>query len=164
MAILTYKFGDVLEQKYENPTIIVHVCNNIGKWGAGFTRALSNRCARPERVFRYASENKSPEQLLGETSFASLQAVPPLVVANMVAQNGIKSKSNPVPINYDALSKCLSYVGEVAIRTQFDIAGPRFGSDRAGGDWKIIEKIIMSELVIKGVNVTIYTLSAEKIC
>jgi hypothetical protein len=41
--------GDATAPAGSGPRVIVHVCNDVGKWGRGFVLALSRKWAEPER-------------------------------------------------------------------------------------------------------------------
>lgn len=145
--------------------LILHVTNcNLG-WGLGFVLALSRRWPvslldmSPEYVYRHGA----PESVtLGKIQV--VQVEPSLCVVNMCAQSGYKHAGNPVPLDYRALIECmklvLDHVRELESRgLSVTVAGPKFGSDLAGGDWQLIEKILDRVLVQSGVPVTIYTLT-----
>ena len=48
---IKYVVGDATSPQVEEntPFIIVHVCNNKNRWGAGFVKALSSKWKQPER-------------------------------------------------------------------------------------------------------------------
>lgn len=45
---MNFLIGDATEPVAEGNKIICHICNDIGKWGAGFVLALSKRWYQPE--------------------------------------------------------------------------------------------------------------------
>jgi hypothetical protein len=149
IIMIHYLKGDATEPIGDGKKYIIHCCNDIGAWGSGFVLALSRKWKEPERVFRGAGRLK-----LGEIQFASVED--DIIVVNMCAQHGIRSYNNPKPIRYDALEECLNKVAVSAIDSDATIHGPRFGSDRAGGDWRIIEALINKCLCDKGLDVYIY--------
>ena len=73
---------------------------------------------------------------------------------NMIAQQGVRSRSNPKPIKYDALAKCLSRIPEYALKSQ-RIIMPKIGTGFAGGDWKTISRLIEDHL--KDYRVVVFT-------
>ncbi len=81
---------------------------------------------------------------LGQVQFVTVE--PQLRVANMCAQHGYLSASNPTPIQYDALRACLRCIADEAGATGASIHMPRIGSGLAGGDWPTIETIVGEEL------------------
>ena len=77
--------------------VIVHCCNDEGKWGAGFVLALSKRDNGPEMVYR-----RGPFEL------GTVKIVPfaedNLFVANIIGQHltGVDELGNS-PVRYDAI-------------------------------------------------------------
>ena len=85
-----------------------------------------------------------------------------VTVVNMIGQStpggetfqiGTRKHYFP-PIRYESLTECLFRVAALYQDQNVNIVGPKFGAGLAGGDWKIIEKII-NEV---GLNITIYEL------
>jgi O-acetyl-ADP-ribose deacetylase (regulator of RNase III) len=158
-GLLRYVEGDATVPISAGHRLIIHVCNDIGKWGSGFVLALSKRWAKTKEEYKmwYISQNNFK---LGEVQEVSVQS--DTIVVNMIAQHGIgKDEDGNPPIRYDALEKCLDQVGELACDYRSRIHGPRFGADRACGDWEKIEKLIKERLIKRGINVTIYDLPEE---
>ena len=89
MAI-QYLVGDATRPVGDGAKIIVHVCNDIGKWGRGFVLAVSRRWPEPERVFK-ALFKAGEESQLGDVQF--VQVDPGITVANVIGQHGIASRS-----------------------------------------------------------------------
>jgi hypothetical protein len=127
--------------------LIPHVCNNINVFGAGFAGAVS-------RHFPIAKENYhllGKQNVLGYVQFIevakSKEYNHKIIIANMIAQNGTISKSNPRPLNYYSLAKCMANVN-LYIHQNFDsenrvqIHAPKFGCGLAGGNWNFIEDLI----------------------
>lgn len=151
---ITYTVGDATVPQGEGVKIIMHVCNNVGAWGAGFVLALSKRWSEPKDCFQdwTKTEDYHLQQVMlcpvGDDTY----------VANMVAQNGLKSATNPVPLDYFALEICLERVRRMAEELQASVHCPKIGAGLAGGDWEIVEKLIEKHLTEKGTSVTVYTL------
>ena len=148
---INYVIGDATNPQGEGKKIICHICNDIGAWGAGFVLALSNKWTYPEDFYR--SRQHYP---LGHVDILTLPTEKDMYVANMIAQHGTGYSSDGVsPIRYKALIQALVRVNEVATELGAGLHMPRIGSGLAGGDWKIIAKII--EIIVK-VDVTVYDL------
>jgi O-acetyl-ADP-ribose deacetylase (regulator of RNase III) len=150
--MITYIIGDATNPVGDGNKIICHCCNNIGKWGAGFTGALSKRWNQPELEFRRRYSEGHFE--LGRVQF--VKVADDIVVANMIGQHGITWHDGVPPIRYNALVECLSIVANRAKRTTASIHAPRFGSALAGGKWETIERMINS--IFSTIPVTIYDL------
>jgi hypothetical protein len=149
---LTYLKGDATYPQTGNACVIPHICNDWGLWGSGFVIAVSKRWEGPER--RYKATFKRSGLYLGMTQ--SVLVEDDKYVYNMVAQHGTISRDNPRPLSYDALYECLTSLCAFAKKNSLEVHAPKFGSDRAGGSWAIIEEMIMETLVRKGVKVFIY--------
>lgn len=145
--MIHYKIGDATKPEGSGLKIIAHVCNDVGAWGAGFTKALDKISDRPRLAYR-----RMPK-IMGELSFAVV-SLGGLMVVNMIAQQGLRSRNNPVPLCYMTLSDCLKDLRAVAMGNNATVHMPQIGSGLAGDDWEKIEGIIEEEL--RDVDVTIY--------
>lgn len=149
---LTYVVGDATEPQGPGKKVIVHCCNNIGAWGAGFVLALSRKWPEPEWAYRHTADIS-----LGTVQYVRVEK--DIIVANLVGQEGVGNWSGPLalpPVRYDAFYQGLTDVW-------YNHAGrsvhmPRMGAGLAGGNWTIIEEIIKDTLVSKGMDVTVYDL------
>lgn len=149
---IQYLNGDATSPYSGGPVIIAHICNDLGGWGRGFVLAINRRWKKPELEYR---------AWYGKSSFAlgkiQVIRVEPMVwVANMIAQHGFRSATNPSPIRYDALRECLGAVRITAKARLADVHMPRIGCGLAGGKWEQIESIIEEVLSAAGVSVTVY--------
>lgn len=156
---LEYKKGDVLNFDTDKPTVIIHIVNNMGGWGAGFVIALSNKWEEPEQAYLESEHN------LGDVGFVKIPQTN-VVVANMCAQILGYVNGKP-PIRYEALEECLNKVGEFITKENvfngdkgnYVIRCPKIGAGLAGGDWNIISKMLQDILVEKfGINTTVFEL------
>lgn len=157
-GLLRYKVGDATNPHGGGHKLLIHVCNDIGAWGAGFVMALSKRWAKPQDEYRrwYRSQNKFK---LGEIQSVDVQS--DIAVINMIAQRdiGVGADGTP-PIRYDALRMCLDKVGELAYQKNSSVHAPRFGCGLAKGNWDEIEPLVKELIICRGINVTIYDLPA----
>lgn len=171
--MINYVTGDATQPQSEGNKLIIHVSNDIGAWGAGFVMALSKRWKEPERYYHswfnpkrqflmFVDDSRSVGGCQTSTLSPKLGSVQTvwvddgLYVINMIGQRGVISRENPIPLDYQALEKCLDMVAHEARRLTASVHGPRFGAGLAGGDWNKIEAMIQKCLVDKGVPVTIY--------
>ena len=82
MPKIRYIKGDATRPTVPGNKIIAHICNDQGKWGAGFVLAVSSRWKQPEESYRECPE---------EWRLGVVQVVPvedQISVANMIAQHG----------------------------------------------------------------------------
>lgn len=142
----------------EDARFLLHVCNNVGKWGAGFVKAISKEWPQPEQHYRNWF-NRDRTLRLGQIQTVYVEDN--LYVVNLIGQEGIRSDFDKTPpIRYDALCRGMTTLAEEAYKfgNTFTIHAPRLGNGLAGGDWRIIEAIINVTLIDKGIDVTIYDL------
>jgi hypothetical protein len=150
----------VIEPEFSGLVIIPHICNNVGRFGAGFAKAVANKY--PDVKMRY--KLLKGQYNLGDCQFVLINTTgqPIIVVCNMIAQNGLISNSNQSPIKYEALIKCMIKVREYIINTGHiqlaSIHCPRFGSGLAGGNWDFIKILIKEIWCDYGIPVTVYCL------
>lgn len=146
---------------------IAHVCNNVGAWGAGFTRGLSNWYPEAERAFRLWADPRRGGRVhttSGRYALGEIQAVPvermDVYVANMVAQAGIGPSPTP-RLDYKALEVCLGYLAVAApVASGGVVLVPRLGCGLAGGSWAKVEPLLAKHLT--GVRVVVCTRPGEK--
>jgi len=158
--IVSYREGDATMPVAEGNKIIVHICNDAGKWGKGFVLAISRRWKTPEQVYRaaFAVEN-TPS--LGDVLFVPVAG--DVTVANLIGQAGVRlvlKKGGKPPIRYDAVRKGLRSVAELARTTMASVHMPQIGCGLAGGRWEEIEPIIVEELAEQGIPVVVYDFRA----
>lgn len=147
--MIKYIKGDATAPIGDGVKIIVHVCNNIGAWGAGFVLALSKKWSEPER--RYKQMNKvfngidldTIPYVLGDYEIVRVDV--DISVANIIGQEGVGVKPNqPPPIRYYAVHHALKDIATHAKLLNGSIHMPRIGCGLAGGDWTIMEAVIKS--------------------
>lgn len=155
-GLIRFVKGDATNPQGSNTRYILQIVNNEGKYGAGFSGALSRRWPKVESEYRKWWREKFGKLVLGDIQI--IQILSDLVVINMVAQNGIVGENNPKPIDYIALQKCLSKAGDEISKYNSSVHMPRIGAGLAMGNWEEIEKLIEQELLKRGINVTVYDL------
>jgi len=134
---LHYVNGDATAVSPAGKTIIAHICNDQGGWGKGFVLAISARWPEPEQEYRKAA---AVGLTLGSTQVVQVRAT--TWVANMIAQHGHASVSNPVAVRYDALENCLVALRGEAVALTAEVHMPRIGTGLGGGSWGMIEPML----------------------
>jgi O-acetyl-ADP-ribose deacetylase (regulator of RNase III) len=156
--MITYLQGDATSPQTKGPKLIVHICNDAGKWGAGFVLAVTRRWHRPEEMYRRWYQDRYPVIIhdtdhvvmtsgrfqLGETQLVQVQQG--LYIVNMVAQSGTRTGPKGPPIRYGALDDCLGTVASYVESFQASVHMPRIGTGLAGGKWDQIEPLIQKRL------------------
>src|SRR6267154_2491317 len=97
MPSIQYVTGDATRPSGQGRKIIAHVCNDQGRWGKGFVRAISARWPESEKVYRAWFDEKVGFEL-GAVQFIEVEQE--TLVANMIGQHGIKDKDGVPPIRY----------------------------------------------------------------
>jgi hypothetical protein len=131
--------------------LVPHVCNNIDAFGAGFAGAV----ARKYPLVKDNYHMLGPSFLRKNLGYSQFITIPNqlknnsrIVFCNMIAQNGIVSRSNKRPINYLALCRCMVSVSKFIKENnnkqdnRIQIHAPKFGSGLAGGNWGFISYLI----------------------
>ncbi|WP_281986446.1 macro domain-containing protein [Aquimarina aggregata] len=155
MKRINYLKGDATAPQAKGAKIVVHICNNLGGWGKGFVLAISKRWAEPEKSYRQWHRNRAKNDFeLGAIQVVKVSEY--IYVGNMIAQQGMKTGSNGVPIRYEAVKTCLEKIALEAEKLDASIHMPRIGCGLAGGKWQRIEPIIEETLIQKGINVFVY--------
>lgn len=158
---IRYVVGDATQPIGDGTKVIVHCCNDIGAWGAGFVKALSKRWPEPELLYRDWYQDRKPNRLpLG--AWQPVWIDPSLCVINLIGQEGIRiSKEGVPPVRYDAINRGLMSIGDWAMRKGASIHMPRIGCGLAGGEWSQIEPMIERAFISRGVPVTVYDLEGK---
>ena len=173
MGKIHYIIGDAtlpIETDAEN-RLIVHCCNSLGAWGAGFVVPLGNRYPLAKEGYKkYIDENKGIS-ILGEVN--EVKVADNIYVENLIGQSFLYKKPNgEIPCDYNAIEtgfhniirKWFSYSSTIhKVKQNFSIHMPRIGCGLAGGDWKTIENIIYKTFIdIADVDVYVYDLKEQK--
>jgi O-acetyl-ADP-ribose deacetylase (regulator of RNase III) len=155
MTSIRFLKGDATSPQAKGVKIIAHVCNDRGKWGKGFVKALSARWPEPEQAYRAWHRGRARNDFaLGSVQFVQVERH--TWVANMVGQHGVRGGSRTPPIRYEAVGECLGKVAEKAMELNASVHIPRIGCGLAGGKWERIEPLIARALCERGISVTVY--------
>lgn len=180
MKAITYLKGDATVPRFVNgaTTVICHCCNAFGGWGRGFVIPLGLKYPQAKIDYinfcrPYQTSNVKRNELMGSVCLSKVNDN--LYVANLIGQYyysknqrdysqtfGVEPEFLPTQngrfVSYDSIRlgfrKLVSLMNEV----KFSVQMPKMGCGLAGGDWKIIEKIIIAELCSNDIEVTIYEL------
>ncbi len=166
---LNYVKGDATKPVGEGKKLILHIVNDENAWGSGFVIAINKAfgTGKGSPVGNYHSWAKD-EQLvditgrfkLGQVQFVDVGN--DTVVVNMIAQSTPGGYNGFPPIRYQSLEECLLRIRERIVKYldkggKISLHGPKFGSERAGGSWLEIEKIIKRVFKDVDVEFTIYS-------
>lgn len=134
MAKINYIIGDATQPlvRKEEKSIIVHCCNALGAWGAGFVVPLGRRYPNARKA--YIDYIKSGNVKLGDV--IEVQVDENIYIDNLIGQFYVGRKPNgEPPIEYNAI-----YDGFITNidrwknkQMPFTIHMPRIGCGLAGG-------------------------------
>lgn len=157
---MQYIKGDATRPIGQDNKLIIHICNNINRWGRGFVTALSAKWPKTKKDYHnwmQGNINNAPKAKLGQVQF--INVTKDIYVANMIAQHGIRPINGVPPIRYESLKECLQTVRSwLSHQNNFSVHMPKIGAGLAGGDWDIISKIIQEELVDHKITTHVYIL------
>lgn len=167
-ATLQVVDGDATNPQADGVKFIIHCCNDVGAWGAGFVLALSQKWPATKQRYHSWYLQTSVKDATGPFKLGHVQFVPvedDVVVCNMIGQRGVAPQNGEPPIRYAAIEACLEKVREkieavkqAAPETVMSVHCPKFGAGLAGGEWKTIESLLRKEMVENGISVTVYEL------
>jgi O-acetyl-ADP-ribose deacetylase (regulator of RNase III) len=134
--------------------IIVHGCNCQGVMGAGIAAQVKKRYPGAYQVYRDKYESKETLSgvncglKLGDITWAEVEPNKFIVNANTQYSCGGDKRY----VDYEALANCFEKIKSFAddvdtVReVELDVVFPMIGAGLAGGNWKIIETIILETL------------------
>lgn len=128
---------------------IVHQVNCHGVMGAGFAKQIKEKYPECYRAYREHSLLHSPDNLLG-TVF--IWDSPEITIFNMYSQ--LDYGVGKCQINYRAMQAALSNIRQ-QYPTQIILAPYKIGCGLAGGDWKIVEKILVTYHIQTSKNIVL---------
>ncbi len=153
--MIQYVKGDATQPQGPGHKYIIHICNILGGWGAGFVLAVSQKWRKPEMAYRNWFRDQR-NFTLGQVQFINVES--DITVVNMLAQETIRrTRLDPSAIHLGALNECLEKVLK-EVGPNDSIHAPRLGAGLGGAKWEDIEALLMKNLVNNNVPVTIYDL------
>jgi|LakMenE18May11ns_1017448.scaffolds.fasta_scaffold9835953_2 O-acetyl-ADP-ribose deacetylase (regulator of RNase III) len=145
----------VLNSSEDEPQVMLHVCNNKGVMGSGIALQVKNLI--PDAYYTY-KEFESGFKFglqLGTISVCHN-------VINLHAQDGYGRGIRH--LDYEALYKCLEKAAVYLKSAGIERVGVpyRMGSDRAGGDWRIVSAMLETVFTYgNNPHITLYVYELE---
>lgn len=156
---INIEFGDATKPRGKGIKIIAQVVNTSGGLGFGFGKSLSKNYPVVKDALKKWKDDRSNFKL-GQSQL--IQVSRDTFVYQMLAQKGLFTKNDQIPLDYESLQICLASLREESQRLNADVFMPLIGSGQAKGKWEVIEGMIYTELVNQGIKVNIYLLNAQK--
>ena len=158
-GFLRYGVGDATRLAFGGCSrkYLVHVVNCAGRWGAGFSGAVSKRWPFVETTYRrYWRKYR-----MGDVQQVSVGGR--ATVVNLFGQANVRTPRVPKPISYGAVRKGLDALGRIILKRggTATVHMPRIGCGLAGGDWEEVRRIVVEELVERRVRVYVYDLPGK---
>lgn len=143
----------VLSSEDNTPQVMLHVCNNAGVMGSGIALQVKNQIPAAYRAY------KEYESQWGVIHLGTISMCENVI--NLHSQDGYGK--NRRHLDYEALYRSLEKAAIHIERNNIERVGIpyRMGSDRAGGDWRIVMAMVDSVFTYGKnpyVNVNIYKL------
>lgn len=173
--MITYCIGDATAPRgsIDDVKVIVHCCNDVGGWGAGFVKALEAKwpiLPKRYRAWHRVGHDFNVDFATSPTNFeiayfqlGGIQLVPvaeDIIVCNLIGQHDIMTdEKGKEPIRYWAINEGLKMLDNLT-PSDWAIHMPRMGCGLAGGTWGEMEKIITDVLGHR--SVTVYDLPTEE--
>jgi O-acetyl-ADP-ribose deacetylase (regulator of RNase III) len=154
---IQYLDGNALEPRGAGARVICHVVPDRSYiWGGnGFAANVRRKFPNVQREFKIWAQSGPGKLQLGSVHFAL--AADSIWIASMVAQRGFGPSLTP-RIRYEALERCLEQVAAKASAEKATVHMPRIGTGAAGGQWELIEELIVEKLFRTTLAVTVYEL------
>ena len=139
---MNYIKGDLLSVKRG---IIIHGVNCQGVMGAGVAKAI--RAKYPDVYTNYIRDIDLYEDCLGTVSWCYLYVgqseTRELAIASAFTQK-YYGNDGEMYVSYDAINDCMDEIFDQARKLDMVVSMPVIGAGLGGGDWSIIEAIILS--------------------
>lgn len=142
MNTIEYRKGNVVDAFFEGEgDYLIHGCNCQGVMGSGVAKEIKSRIPEAYRAYREICNNRNGlqgEQLLGTVVEVPLGYTNRYII-NMFTQNHYGTSQRH--FNYGAFAMALSI--QFSFKYGKEIVMPKIGAGLGGGDWDIIEEIIL---------------------
>ena len=134
--MINYVTGDLLGATQR---VIIHGCNAQGVMGSGVARQIRQRWPNVYEV--YALRHRVFGLGLGE--IVPVATLDGRIIVNCITQDGF-GRDGRRYVDYDAIDRCLALVNDrVQGWEATEVAMPRIGAGLGGGDWEVIEQIVL---------------------
>ena len=133
---IIYKQGNLLEAPQR---VLVHGTNNRGVMGSGVAAQIRARWPNVYEVY----ELKHRVFGLDLGTIVPVATLDGKIIVNAITQDGF-GRDGRVYVDYDAIERCFETINQRVDSWEVtEVAMPRIGAGLGGGDWAIIESIIV---------------------
>lgn len=135
---IQYRKGNLFETDILH---IAHGCNAQGVMGSGVARIVRDDHFEAYRF--YVEQYDEHGLKLGDVQFVPANGK---IIINAVTQH-LYGKTGDRFVNYEAVANCMYTINrELRAEGATQVAMPQIGAGLGGGDWRVIEAIIESEM------------------
>jgi len=153
-SLIKYINGDVLSPRGAGEKILCMLVNDSARrWGGGIARNAAQKFPTAEKSYSDWLTGLPKRNRLGSVHVSEVGAG--LFVASLIGQEGYGPSDHP-RIKYSALSKCLDNIVGLAKQKGASLHMPKLGAGAAGGDWRVVEQILMECLTKYNICATVY--------
>lgn len=135
---IEYRKGNLLDV---TEGIIVHGCNAVGVMGSGVAKAIKDKY--PGAYNTYKDDIDNGNYGVGDVSWWNKDYDFGLIIASAITQEYYGRDPLVRYVNYVALSKCFDEIMGNAEYQNSVVYFPKIGAGLGGGDWNIIEQLII---------------------
>lgn len=140
-----------------NEDMIVHQVNCQGVMGSGVAKQVKKLYPEVFKGYYYHTKTTELKELLGSSLIC--EANDGKYIANLYGQN---TYGKGLQTDYDAFENGLKEIHDFAKEKNLSVAIPfKIASDRGGGDWKVVSKII-EDVFSDDVKVALYKKPTKK--
>ena len=155
---IEYRQGNAAEFVASSNVAILHIVNDRARtWIArGFARSVRDTHPTSFEDYRKWATEHPEERTLGAVHIADLGGK--RYVVSLVAQHGYGKSTGP-RVRYGALDFALFKARKRLLKMGVRIVQmPRIGTGQAGGNWQVIEGLLLERLVSSGIVVRVFDL------
>ena len=161
-SIFQIAYETIQAKENSSNVIIPHICNNANIFATGFYDQINREFPSVKTNYHLLGKNfliKNP----GYVQFNDVDREPKnnkrLIIASMIAQNGLKSRQNKRPLNYAYLVKSMVLVKKFILQNfnsenKVIIYFPKSSGVSTGANWKFIDCLI--EDIWNDISVVVY--------
>lgn len=158
---LRYKVGDLIAAAQAREVdVIAHGCNCYCAMGSGIAPLI--KAAFPAAWKADLQTKKGSKDKLGTFSYAIQDSV---IIGNLYTQFGFWGRNKGLrDLDYNAMYDSMSMFKHMLVQRFGDrvrIGLPKIGAGLAGGDWNVIEAMVIS--TFGSLDVTVYVLDKKDI-
>lgn len=141
---MRYIKGNLFEYSTDVPLVIVHGCNAQGVMGSGVAKEFKTRYPSA-----YAQYKKDISAGFRPGSVSWKFHSDDLFLASAITQE-YYGKDGRQYVSYDAIEQCIRIIFRMLKNTETEVIMPKIGAGLGGGDWAVIEDIIVKSALLSG--------------